>query len=41
MPALAALLFLAFLHVIAGRLRFLDAVPRSRWLSAAGGISVA
>ena len=28
-------------HVIAGALSFLDAVPRSAWLSAAGGISVA
>jgi hypothetical protein len=37
----AALGFLAFLHLIAGRLRFLDVLPRSRWLSAAGGISVA
>ncbi len=39
-PAVA-LAFLASLHLIAGRLRFLDAVPRSRWLSAAGGVSVA
>lgn len=36
-----AVVFLAALHLVAGRLRFLDAVPRSRWLSAAGGISVA
>lgn len=28
-------------HVFAGKLRFLDAIPRSRWLSFAGGISVA
>lgn len=41
MAQAAALAFLAFLHLIAGRLRFLDVVPRSRWLSAAGGISVA
>ncbi len=40
MGPLAALGFLAFLHLIAARLRFLDVVPRSRWLSAAGGISV-
>ena len=39
-PALA-LGFLALLHLIAGRLRFLAVLPRSRWLSAAGGISVA
>lgn len=27
-------------HVFAGKLRFLDVLPRSRWLSAASGISV-
>lgn len=32
---------LAMLHVFVGRLRFLDRVPRSRLLSAAGGVSVA
>lgn len=32
---------LAVLHVFAGRLRFLDRVPRSRMLSTAGGVSVA
>lgn len=32
---------LASVHLFAGRLRFLDVTPRSRWLSAAGGISVA
>ena len=32
---------LAAVHVFAGRLEFLNVVPRSRWLSAAGGISVA
>lgn len=32
---------LAVIHLFAGRLRFLDVFPRSRWLSAAGGISVA
>ncbi|MDS0299417.1 hypothetical protein NDI76_11755 [Halogeometricum sp. S1BR25-6] len=31
----------AAVHVFAGKLRFLQAVPRSRWLSAAGGVSVA
>ena len=40
LPLLAAAL-LAVVHFNAGRLRFLDRVPRSRWLSAAGGISVA
>lgn len=32
---------LALVHVFAGRLRFLDVVPRSGWLSFAGGVSVA
>ena len=32
---------LAIVHIIAGQLRFLDILPRSRWLSLAGGISVA
>ena len=32
---------LAVVHLCGGALRFLDAVPRSRWLSFAGGISVA
>lgn len=32
---------LALVHLYSGRLRFLDRVPRSRWLSAAGGVSVA
>lgn len=31
----------ATIHLFAGRLRFLSVVPRSRWLSMAGGISVA
>ena len=39
--ALAGALVLAVVHLEAGRLRFLDATPRSAWLSAAGGISVA
>ena len=39
--ALAAALALAVVHLFAGKLRFLAGVPRSRWLSAAGGISVA
>lgn len=37
----AAALALAIVHVTAGRLRFVDAIPRSGWLSAAGGVSVA
>jgi len=32
---------LAIVHLYAGKLRFLDAAPRSRWLSLAGGVSVA
>lgn len=32
---------LAIVHIFAGRLRFLDTIPRSRWLSMAGGVSVA
>lgn len=32
---------LAIVHLIAGKLRFLDVIPRSRWLSMAGGVSVA
>ena len=32
---------LALVHILGERLRFLRAVPRSRWLSAAGGVSVA
>ena len=38
---LAAALGMATLHFFAGHLAFLDGVPRSRWLSAAGGLSVA
>lgn len=32
---------LAAVHLLSGGLSFLDGVPRSRWLSVAGGISVA
>jgi len=32
---------LALVHIFAGKLRFLSNVPRSRWLSIAGGVSVA
>lgn len=39
--ALIAAMVLAGVHLAAGRLRFLDVVPRSRWLSLAGGVSVA
>lgn len=38
LPAVAGL---AAVHLFSGRLRFLDATPRSVWLSVAGGVSVA
>lgn len=43
MPFLSALfaIGLAIIHLYAGKLRFVDIVPRSRWLSAASGVSVA
>jgi hypothetical protein len=37
----AAVAALAVLHVAADRFTFLDVIPRSRWLSLAGGVSVA
>lgn len=39
--ALFAALLLAALHLFGSALRFLTLVPRSRWLSAAGGVSIA
>ena len=39
--ALVAALVLAAVHVAGGRLRFLGGIPRSAWLSAFGGVSVA
>jgi len=38
---IVAVLVLVAVHLTAGAMRFLDGVPRSRWLSAAGGVSVA
>jgi hypothetical protein len=35
-----AALALASVHIVAGKLRFLDVTPRSIWLSTAGGVSV-
>jgi zinc transporter ZupT len=32
---------LAIVHLLSGRLRFLHSIPRSRWLSFGGGVSVA
>lgn len=40
LPLLFAVI-LAIVHVFVGSLRFLDVVPRSQWLSFAGGVSVA
>ena len=34
-------LLLALVHLLSGRLRFLDVIPRSRWLSGSSGISIA
>ncbi len=39
--ALISVLALAMVHLFAGALNFLGGIPRSRWLSIAGGISVA
>jgi hypothetical protein len=39
--AVVAALLLAAAHFLAPKLRFLSGPPRSRWLSAAGGVSVA
>lgn len=39
--ATIAVLFMALVHLMAGRLRNLHVMPRSRWLSFAGGTSVA
>lgn len=43
MVAIQLLIITGFVlvHLFAGKLRFLEGVPRSRWLSMAGGISVA
>ncbi len=39
--AFVAAAVLALVHFFAGKLRFLEGTPRSRWLSLAGGVSVA
>ncbi|QDT14074.1 hypothetical protein [Alienimonas californiensis] len=39
--SLAVACGLAAVHLLGGRLRFLDRLPRSRWLSLAGGVAVA
>lgn len=38
--SLLAAAALALVHLFAGRLRFLEGIPRHRWLSFAGGVSV-
>lgn len=41
LASLAALLLLVLVHLVTPSLRFLDGAPRTVWLSAAGGVSVA
>lgn len=41
LAALAAAVILAAVHMVTPSLRFLEGTPRSVWLSAAGGVSVA
>ncbi|MGB3722689.1 MAG: hypothetical protein WA979_07715 [Pacificimonas sp.] len=38
---IALVALLVAVHMFSGKMRFLDRIPRSRWLSAAGGSSVA
>lgn len=40
-PSLLAALAVALVHTFAHKLHLLDGIPRSRWLSVAGGVSVA
>ncbi|WP_211103949.1 hypothetical protein [Skermanella pratensis] len=40
-PTFTAVVVFVLVHVFVGRLRFLDGVPRSRWLSMVGGVAVA
>jgi hypothetical protein len=41
LPTLLAAVVLALVHLLAGGVKALHVVPRSRWLSLAGGVSVA
>jgi zinc transporter ZupT len=41
LPTLIAVILLSLIHLLAGKLRLLHVIPRSRWLSMAGGASVA
>ncbi|WP_128694057.1 hypothetical protein [Methanoculleus taiwanensis] len=41
MVSVVVLTLIAAAVLVAGNLRFLDIIPRSRWLSFAGGVSVA
>lgn len=38
--SLALTIALAFIHIIANKLKFLQVIPRSKWLSFAGGVAV-
>ncbi|MFW8634249.1 hypothetical protein [Cribrihabitans pelagius] len=40
-PSLFAALAFAAIHYLVPKLKFLDGIPRSRWLSIAGGVAVA
>lgn len=41
LPALLAVIVLALVHIVGARLTFLNSMPRSYWLSFAGGTAVA
>lgn len=40
LEVISAGVLLALVHTLGGKLRFIEYVPRSKWLSAAGGVSV-
>lgn len=40
-PTFVAVAVFVLVHLFVGQLRFLEGVPRSRWLSLAGGVAVA
>ena len=41
LPTLICAVALAAVHIVTPKLTFVRAVPRSRWLSLAGGVAVA
>jgi zinc transporter ZupT len=41
LPTFASVVLFVLVHLFVGQLRFLEGVPRSRWLSMAGGVAVA